>query len=159
MPSDPRQSERLAGCLQMPAEQVPPVEWPALLIGKHERVGIDVRGTKLSENRGGVFADGDFPRAALRLGLVEPAFIERLPYLKLSRIEVDTAPPQRQKLSDTQARHHEHQDDRARGFGKLQEEFLKVRGREHRLFFSTGSSGKFRFPSRIVGQVVPGDGG
>src|SRR5439155_22521338 len=146
MPSDPRQSERLAGCLQMPAEQVPPVEWPALLIGKNEGVGLDVRGTKLSENRRGVFADGDFSRAPLCFGLVEPAFIKRLPYLKLSRIQVDAAPPQRQKLSDTQARHHEHQDDRARGFGKLQQEFLKVRGREHRLFFSARPPGELRFP-------------
>src|SRR5436309_838604 len=110
MPGDPRQSERLAGCLQMPAEQVPPVEWPALLIGKNESVGINVRGTKPRENRGRVLADGDFPRAALRLGLVEPAFVKRLPYLKLSRIQVETAPPQCQKLSDSQARHHEHQD-------------------------------------------------
>src|SRR2546428_622266 len=105
MPGDSWQSERLAGCLQMPAEQVPPVEWPALLIGKHEGVGINVRGTKSRENRRRVFADGDFPRAALRLGLVEPAFVKRLPHLKVSRIQVDTAPPQRQKLSDTQARH------------------------------------------------------
>ena len=63
----------------MPAEQVPPVEWLALLIGKNEGAGINVRGTKLCENRGRVFADGDFPRAALRFGLVEPTFIERLP--------------------------------------------------------------------------------